>query len=589
MKFPIHRLDIDKYLDKIKNLLSDKECYFFIDTNVISQLYRLNDNARSDFYKWVEDCENRFFIPTWVIHEYSKIIYSKHTDEYFSELSKIKQYSKDFNNIADFINGYVGESLLRGSQYQDKVDDLKNDVEEVRSKLGSICTAITKNLPKHQDNVHNEIRAKLEPRVLQSNIYDLIETTECAHRYDNRIPPGFKDSNKEYNQIGDLIIWKEILAFCAQEKIKKAILISRDGKSDIVYEPNTQICDSGRPASNSERIKIVRESLPYEFKLQTGSDDFYVITFKTFVNIKAHIYRELAHSFQDVTANDRTVKDSCLSNIYSDDISNTSKANNKENQETTDYQPTSLPLYKGEALSDAQYDTESQSGCVDEYIDKLKSHNWYVQNPAINEITKIDSSRWKDNIEDRSSVFVLGRNILQSAEGSSASAISYMENFPKYIGKWDETFKKALIDGMLFEVFFNGEGKIRAYEFKATYFEELLRNIALCKVTNPYEFINDKLEKASNSRFVPTVGSDNKYHFIFNLDDKGNIESLKCNNSDITLLVTRGYGSVFSFVVSLNKTLSTYFAILMDNIEIEGINESIDTIYYKADSTELPF
>lgn len=93
MKFPIHRLDIDKYLDKIKNLLSDKECYFFIDTNVISQLYRLNDNARSDFYKWVEDCGNRFFIPTWVIHEYSKIIYSQQTDEYFSELSKIKQYS----------------------------------------------------------------------------------------------------------------------------------------------------------------------------------------------------------------------------------------------------------------------------------------------------------------------------------------------------------------------------------------------------------------------------------------------------------------------------------------------------------------
>lgn len=585
MKFPVHRLDIDKYLDKIKSLLSDKECYFFIDTNVISQLYRLNDNARSDFYRWVEDCENRFFIPTWVIHEYSKIIYLKHTDEYFSELSKIKQYSKDFNNIANFINGYVGEPLLRGSQYQDKVDDLKNDVEEVRSKLGSICAAITKNLPKHQNNVHNEIRAKLEPRVLQSNIYNLIETTEYAHRYDNRIPPGFKDANKESNQIGDLIIWKEILAFCSEKKIKKAILISRDSKSDIVYEPNTQICDNGRPASNSERIKIVRESLPYEFKLQTGSDDFYVIDFKTFVNIKAHIYRDLAQSFQDVTANDRTIEDSCLSD--SDDISNTPKATNKENQEA-ECQSTSLPLYKGEALSDAQYDTESQSGCVDAYIDKLKSHNWYVQNPAINEIMKLDSSRWKDNIEDRSSVFVLGRNILQSAEGSSGSAISYLENFPKFITKWDKPFKKALIDGMLYEVFFNRDGRIRPQGFKATYFEDLLRNSSRCELNDPYSFINNRLDKIKD-RFVPEIGGDKQYNFVFNLDEDGNIESLKCNEEDITKLVTIGYEAVFSYARNIKESLCCYFAISTNSIVVTGISSAVDTIYFKEDSVVLPF
>ena len=35
-------------------------------------------------------------------------------------------------------------------------------------------------------------------------------------------------------------------------------------------------------------------------------------------------------------------------------------------------------------------------------------------------------------------------------------------------------FKQAIIDGMLFEVFFNSEGKIRPNEFKAHFFEDIM-------------------------------------------------------------------------------------------------------------------
>ena len=49
MRFPKQELDIDQYLQVIDGLLNDEECHLFIDTNIISQLYKLNDAARMDF------------------------------------------------------------------------------------------------------------------------------------------------------------------------------------------------------------------------------------------------------------------------------------------------------------------------------------------------------------------------------------------------------------------------------------------------------------------------------------------------------------------------------------------------------------
>lgn len=51
MKFPKQNIDISEYYSEIKALLGDNDCAIFIDTNILSQLYRLNDKARQDFYK----------------------------------------------------------------------------------------------------------------------------------------------------------------------------------------------------------------------------------------------------------------------------------------------------------------------------------------------------------------------------------------------------------------------------------------------------------------------------------------------------------------------------------------------------------
>ena len=46
----------------------------------------------------------------------------------------------------------------------------------------------------------------------------------------NKYPPGFKDSNKEYNSAGDLLLWQEILQYSKEKEIKKVVLVTRDMK-----------------------------------------------------------------------------------------------------------------------------------------------------------------------------------------------------------------------------------------------------------------------------------------------------------------------------------------------------------------------
>lgn len=588
MRFPRANIDVSQYQEQIKALLNNSECAIFIDTNIISQLYRLNDAARQDFYKWIDYCGERFHVPVWVIHEYSNKVYSQKTKDYLLELDKIKVQSKEFDRISDFVKGYVGDSLLQGSIYQGKIEELKKDVDSINSLLSRISNTINSNLEEHQRVVHEEIERVLSKKALNSDIYSIAESLDgpCRQRYENLLPPGYKDSSKEENLMGDLIIWCEILQFCKEQNVRKAILITRDQKLDIVYEPKFQTVD-GRKASNTERIKIAQESLVYEFALATKSNDFYVIDFKTFVRLFASDYRELAKSFQLATAEEEK-ENSEISDLdtiteFSSDSTNQEKSENSIETNVDVSQP-----YLGTALFDGQYDLELSNGCMDSYIEQLKSYNWYIQNSAIENIMKQSKIGADDTIVNRSSVFVLGRNILQSAEGSSGNAISFLEGLSRFIKDWEPVFKKALIDGILFEMYFNSRGEVRPMRFKATFFEEVMTNINKLGLEEPYKFINEKLSKV-RSRFVPMVGSNTIYKFKFTIDNNGNTISLSCNDIDISETFKNDYGSDFSIQEQLKTSLMLYYGIDKNYIQIEGVPSNQNSVKFIVKEDELPF
>ncbi|WP_237064642.1 hypothetical protein [Loktanella sp. M215] len=103
--------------------------------------------------------------------------------------------------------------------------------------------------------------------------------------------------------------------------------------------------------------------------------------------------------------------------------------------------------YDETALADGLFGLDN-SKLSHKIIEGLKSYNWYVQNPAL---LKLDEKSVKPM--SINNLFVLGRNIYQAACGSSGAADVFIEDFKSRTAQFGKLKRKALLDGMLFEIF----------------------------------------------------------------------------------------------------------------------------------------
>jgi hypothetical protein len=95
------------------------------------------------------------------------------------------------------------------------------------------------------------------------------------------------------------------------------------------------------------------------------------------------------------------------------------------------------------------------TSCFDIVIDAFKSYNWYKQNPAAILVKSNDRQTLHALSADNQTL--LGRNILQAADGSSGEAAMLLVNYVQ-----DETdLPQAFIKGIIFECFLNESNLFR--------------------------------------------------------------------------------------------------------------------------------
>jgi hypothetical protein len=106
--------------------------------------------------------------------------------------------------------------------------------------------------------------------------------------------------------------------------------------------------------------------------------------------------------------------------------------------------------------------------CLPSIIELLKSHNYHTQNPAAELVAEkgADAVAELDKINQE----VLGRNILQSADGGAYSSIELIEEAGR--SAWPSAFVK----GLFFECFINETGQIR---IKDSCLEKVLKALAM--------------------------------------------------------------------------------------------------------------
>jgi len=126
----------------------------------------------------------------------------------------------------------------------------------------------------------------------------------------------------------------------------------------------------------------------------------------------------------------------------------------------------------------------------------LKSHNWYAQNPAIAEFTADAANKMKpDNL------FVVGRNIYQAACGGSAGATRFINELMKSTRGFSTESRKAVLDGILFEIFFDSSGSLRN-KIKGAYFDDVFSLQDVLELRSSFEFISESLITAGGDFYV---------------------------------------------------------------------------------------
>jgi len=214
---------------------------FVIDTNVLLNLYRFSNDVSLELLKIFKSLANRLWIPYQVAWEYHN-----------RRRKVIIKLENSYNNIIKIIDNNL-EDIDNKLKVFKKHPFL--DIDYIINKIKKYMEGIKKDLRKKKERFPNwfskdEIMNKVT-EIFDNKIGKEISKDELTKiykegkkRYNNSIPPGYKDgrvdtsevteysnNNKKLATYGDLIIWFEIIKKAKKEK-KPIIFITEDKKED---------------------------------------------------------------------------------------------------------------------------------------------------------------------------------------------------------------------------------------------------------------------------------------------------------------------------------------------------------------------
>jgi hypothetical protein len=154
--------------------------------------------------------------------------------------------------------------------------------------------------------------------------------------------------------------------------------------------------------------------------------------------------------------------------------------------------------YADEARADVDFPRPKGSPFT-KIIDGMKSHHWPSQAPAVRSIFELDWSTL-----DKNQTFVIGRNIYQCADGSEHTAQGILNNLRNQLAKIPAEPATHLLNGMLFEVYFDHAGKFRGRKLRSSYLAKLAELQTVKKFAPSISFIHRELQPyKSHLPFVP--------------------------------------------------------------------------------------
>lgn len=189
---------------------------FVFDANIFLNLYRYSDTTREDFLKILRQISDRVWVPHHAVNEYLQ-----------SRLTEIKSQASSYDNTVKEM-GKLESAFDNNKQHpfvsESTSNDLKALFKRIKNELEAskgIHTSRMKN-----DPIKDALAALFEGKVGLPYTDDELEAIfELGDlRYEQKTPPGYKDSQKERSRkFGDLIVWFQTLK------------LAKDSKTDVVF------------------------------------------------------------------------------------------------------------------------------------------------------------------------------------------------------------------------------------------------------------------------------------------------------------------------------------------------------------------
>ncbi|MBB4801799.1 rRNA-processing protein FCF1 [Flavobacterium nitrogenifigens] len=252
----------------IKSIEDIKEdCIFIIDTNVLLLPYKTSTSSFEEIEKAFSKliAKDQLLIPAQVAREFAKNR-PEHLKTLFQQLNAVK------SKISKPATGQY--PLLESLTEYKEAKDIEKQIQELQKNYSKKIDNILENMKKWRwdDPVSAVYKELFKSNIIQEldlSQDELIDDLERRNKHN--IPPGFKDKAKDDYGIGDLIIWRTILAV-AKNKNKDIVFVSGDEKNDWFYRSDSQ--------SLYPRFELITE-----FKNYTEDKTLHIIKSSKFLDI----------------------------------------------------------------------------------------------------------------------------------------------------------------------------------------------------------------------------------------------------------------------------------------------------------------
>jgi len=248
-------------LEEIKD-----NCYIVLDTNALLVPYGTGkeslDQIRQTYATLV--AEKRLVVPGQVAREFAKNRANK-LRELYQQLSRkrnVPQLQKGKYPLLESLDEYQQTVSL-----EKEIDQL---LRKYRETIGKVLDHIRGwNWDDPVSLMYGELFVEdviLDPAIDKAEV-----KSELARRQLHKIPPGYKDSTKDDDGVGDLLIWFTILKIGETRK-KSVIFVSGEDKADWWYRSENQLL-------------YPRYELVDEFRRHSEGQSFHIVELSSLLNL----------------------------------------------------------------------------------------------------------------------------------------------------------------------------------------------------------------------------------------------------------------------------------------------------------------